>query len=388
MNQESRLLICGLRRAVASADTSVSVDVDWRKFYTLAKSHGITALVWSGLEKEPAVQESMPEPWKQQFSADFLRCIFRDSQFEHVKGKIREGLRAAQVPHIFLKGSRLKNDYPVPALRTMCDMDILVNTADYDAIDQVAEGIGGKSYYGDGNHHNFEFPGGVAIEFHPNLVHPGMILGTEMNPGWQYARQDEQTKLWEMTPEGLYLHTLVHLAEHFAGGGVGVRFVLDIWILRHRSEAQPDRVFVEKELKRMSLLDFAQKIEALAEWWFGDGQSSPLLEELGEYILTSGSHGKSNRAMLNAVSLSKGGSRASALLQKAFYPRQELETRYPWCEGKPWLLPAAWCARAWGAVTKRGHLIQRWSEGTGQVSKEEVALQREKMARFGIQRKK
>ena len=293
----------------------------------------------------------------------------------------------ANVPHMFLKGSRLKYHYPVPALRTMCDMDILVNTADYDTITRVAESVGGKSYYGDGNHHNFEFPGDVAVEFHPNLVHPGLLVGTEMNPGWQYGAKKEDTSTVVMTPEGMYLHTMAHLAGHFVEGGVGVRFVLDIWILRNRCE-QPDRTVVEKELKAMSLLDFAQKIEALAEFWFGEGEFSPLLEELAEYILTSGSHGRSNRAMLNAVSLSKGGSRASALFHKIFYPRRELETRYPWCEGKPWLLPAAWFARAWGAVTKRRHLIRRWSEGTGQVTKEEAAQQREKMARFGIKRKK
>lgn len=387
MLQESRLLISALRRSVTGNGEIVVADVDWERVYALSRVHSITALAWEGMQKDPAVQEAMPEEVKKRFSADYLRTVFEDTQFEYIKKNLRESLLKAGIPHVFLKGSRLKYDYPVPALRTMCDMDILVNTADYDAITEIAVGMGGKSYYGDGNHHNFGFPAKVAVEFHPNLVHPGTLLGTELNPGWQYAVKNEETGAYEMTPEGMYLHTLGHLAEHFMSGGVGIRFVLDIWVLRNRSKPA-DWAFVEKELDRMSLLEFAQKIEALAEYWFGTGEQTPLMEELAEYIITSGSHGRSKRSMLNAVSLSQGGNRASALWHKIFYPKRELETRYPWAEGKPWLLPAAWCARAWGAVTKRGHLVKKWAKGTGEVSREEAENQRAKMERFGIKRKK
>lgn len=382
MERESRLLVDALRRAVTGTGTPVPDQVDMERFYKLTCAHQVTALAWEGIKDLP----NLPEELKKRFSATYFQAIFLDSQYEYTKQNLHERLQQANVDHVFLKGSRLKYDYPTPALRTMCDLDILVHTHDYDAITQVAVALGGESYYGDGNHHNFKFPGNVAVEFHPNLVHPGTIVGTQLNPGWQYAVKDD-TGAWEMTPEGMYLHTMAHLAEHFVHGGVGVRFILDIWILRNRSKPA-DRAFVEKELARSSLLEFARKIEALAEMWFGQGENTPLLEELGEYIMTSGLHGLSKRAMLNAVSLSQGGNRASALFHKVFYPRRELETRYPWVEGKPLLLPIAWCARAWGAVTKRGHLIRKWSEGTAQVSKEETQQQREKMERFGIHRRK
>jgi len=48
------------------------------------------------------------------------------------------------------------------------------------------------------------------------------------------------------------------------------------------------------------------------------------------------------------------------------------------------LLPAAWFARAWGAVTKRGNLIQEWGKGVGSVGREEARQQRELLRRFGI----
>lgn len=256
--------------------------------------------------------------------------------------------------------------------------------ADFDRLANVAKTLGGKAVTGDGNHRNYLFPGKVAVEFHPNLLHHATPIGTGINPGWQYAKKNSPTCSWELTEEGFYLNTICHLANHFVAGGVGVRFVLDVWVNRYLRKPEANRAFVEAELTRFGLLEFTQKIEQLADGWFGDAPMTPLLEELGEYILTSGSHGTTDRAMLNALSLSPGGNRFSALMKKAFYPRAELEDRFPWCKGKPLLLPAAWCARAYNAVTQHGSIIVNWSKGTGKISKTEVIENQKMLRSFGI----
>ena len=385
MNRESELLIGALRRAVAGKTEPLNLDVDWQALLKLAQMHMLLPLLYDGLRKDLADWEAVPEKAQKLLHQSFLQAVYRDAQMENIGQKLREKLTEAEVPHIFLKGAVLKQDYPVPALRTMCDIDILVHTADYSKIDAAAEALGGQLGHGDGNHRNYSFPGNVTVEFHPNMIHHDVPVGTQINPGWQYADPEDPHKL---TQEGFYLNTLCHLANHFVAGGVGVRFVLDVWVNRHLRKPEADRNIVENELERFGLLDFAEKIEALAEYWFGDGDSTPLLEELGEYILTSGSHGHTDRAILNAVSLSAGGTRTSALMGKVFYSRAEMEDRFPWCKGKPWLLPAAWCARAFRAVTRHGTHILTWSKGTGKVTDEAAAAQKEKLERFGIRRDK
>ena len=380
MKHASALMLGALAQAVAGKPFSMPESVDWQQLLRLSQAHSVEPLVYYGLQRAELLQ-AVPETCRQHLLAAFHRAVFRDSQFDHIREKLTRQLTDAGVRHVFLKGACLKYDYPVPALRTMCDLDVLVHTRDYPAIDRVAQNLGGQPGDGDGNHRIFRFPGGVTVEFHPNLLHHSIPVGAGINPGWQYARENAN----ELTPEGFYLNTLCHLASHFVSGGVGVRFVLDVWVNRHLRSPDMDRAFVEAELKRLRLLEFARNIEALAECWFGEGQTTPLLEELGQYILTSGSHGQPERAMRNALALSPGKSRSSALLKKAFYPRQELEDRFPWCKGKPWLLPAAWCTRAYRAVTRRGHLIARWSKGTARISKEEIAEQARQLARFGIQ---
>ena len=382
MTPEQQLLINAVKASVTGTTMSLQTAPDWSAFLKLAYIHNLLPLACDGLQKTPDIWQQVPADAQDALTGAYMQAIFRDTQIEYAKQQLQTALTQAEIAHIFLKGAVLKYDYPEPALRTMSDMDLLVYAEDFDRIAEVAKSLGGKAVSGDGNHRNYSFPGRVAVEFHPNLLHHASAIGTGINPGWQYAK-DTDTVSKELTEEGIYLNTICHLAHHFVNGGVGVRFVLDVWVSRHLRKNQPDRAFVEAELARFGLLDFAHNIEQLAEVWFGDLLTTPLLEELGEYILTSGSHGTEEQAMLNAMSLS-GGSRASALWKKAFYPRAELEDRFPWCKGKPLLLPAAWCCRAYLAITQHGHIIAKWSKDTGKISKEQVTENQKKLNRFGI----
>ena len=384
MTPEQQLLIDTVKAAVTGATFSMKAEPDWLSFYALARKHGLLPLAYDGLQKTPILWQQLPQDVQNGLHAAYMQAIYRDTQAERLKQQLQTALQRACIPHIFLKGAVLKYDYPEPALRTMSDLDILVYAKDFDAIAVVANELGGKAVKSDGNHRNYLFPGKVAVEFHPNLLHHATPVGTGINPGWQYAKDMQDSFSKELTEEGIYLNTICHLASHFVDGGVGVRFVLDVWVSRHLRKTQPDRAFVEAELTRFGLLDFAKKIEQLADAWFGDAPMTPLLEELAEYILTSGSHGTTEQAMINALSLSPGGSRTSTLWKKAFYPKAELEDRYPWCKGNPLLLPAAWFARAYNAITRHGNYIIKWSTDTGKISKTEVIENREKLRRFGI----
>lgn len=373
MKNEYDFLVGVLAHAVAGKPLKMPETVDWQAFLQLAKFHKVEALAYQGLQGV-----GIPEHVAKLLLGAFRTAIFWDAQMEYRKPVLESALTEAKLPHIFLKGSVLKYSYPIPALRTMCDIDVLVRAEDYPALDAVMQSVGGKVTYSDGNHRNYHFPEGVKVECHPNLVHHAVPVGTGINPGWQYA--DGNT----LTPEGVYLNTLCHLADHFVSGGVGVRFVLDVWVNRYLRKPQMDRAFVESELERIGLLEFTHKIEQLADTWFGNQPMTPLLEELGEYILTSGSYGTTDRAILNAVSLSPGRNRTSTLLKKAFYPKADLEDRFPWCKGKAWLLPAAWCCRAFKAVTTNGKLIVKWSKDSGKISKAQADENMKKLNRFGI----
>lgn len=380
MTKEQNLMIDALSVAVTGAQKALQTEgMDWAKLQRLARSHSVEPLLCEGLQKAGA-WDQVPQDLQNILNGAYMKAIYRDAQLEYTKGLLQEELEKAQVPHIFLKGIVLKNDYPIPALRTMSDMDLLIREEDYEKIDAVARKLEGEQDFGDGNHKNYVFPGKVLAEFHPNFLHHASRVSTLINPGWQYAQQTDDR--WFLTEEGLYLFHICHMADHFTGSGMGVRFVLDTWVLQHLRKNQPDRAKVEAELERFDLLEFTRNMESLAETWFSGAETTPLMEELGEYVLANGVFGNLSQSALNEVSLA--GNKRKALLRRVFYPRAEMESRYPWCKGKPLLLPAAWFARVFTALRlHRGH-IRKWSKGAGQASQDEITAQKEKLARFGI----
>lgn len=385
MTQESNLLIGALRRAVSGNEEPLSLQVDWDKFMVLAQRHSLLPLMYDGLSQNSSDWAQVPQHVQNVLQKAFFNAIYQDAQMEYLQVQLQNALKDAGVPHIFLKGTVLKHNYPVPALRTMGDIDILVYTKDYPVIDRVAQELGGKYDPADGNHRNYGFPSGVSVEFHPNLLHHDKPVGTQINPGWQYARQNTECCAMELTEEGFYLNTLCHLASHFVAGGVGVRFVLDVWVNRNLRKQPMDRAFVETELARFGLLEFAHNIENLAEAWFGEGAMTPVLEEIGEYILASGSYGTQQQNILNTMSFA--GGRNGALLKKVFSSREDMEGRFTWCKGKPFLLPVAWCIRAYREVTqKAGHLLH-WYKGSADITKEQIQNQQAMFRRVGILQK-
>lgn len=379
MSQQNTLiaLLCS---AVTGEPVQLPKTVNWKNLLAQIRFHHVEAMAYHVLKPISEV----PEDIYNALSVAHKEQLFQDAQQDYAASLIREALTEAQVSHILLRGALLKHDYPSPDMRSMADLDYLVHIGDYPTIKVAMEAAGGRHIHTDGGHYSFTLPPQVAVEFHPNLIYTASPVGTAINPGWQYARPDSGPYALELTEEGFCLNMLCHLAYHFAKGGTGVRSVLDVWVYRHRHNPQPDMAFVRRELERAGLLDFTERIEALSEAWFGSGTMTPELEELGACILASGTYGTRSQAVLNAASFSKGGTGHSALLGRMFYPRQELENRFPWTQGRPWLLPAAWCLRAAKAVTRHGGHIQSWSRAAGALSTEEIDSQRARLERFGL----
>ena len=138
MDRQQALLITALRCAVTGASPELPNEVDWGQLLRLARAHNVEGLVYEGLKSQ-----TLPEEVKTYLSGATGRAIFQDVQQSYVYSQLCKTLLDAQIPHIFLKGSVLKHDYPIPALRTMSDMDVLVRSEDYAALEQASTSLGG-----------------------------------------------------------------------------------------------------------------------------------------------------------------------------------------------------------------------------------------------------
>ena len=379
MQAEYAVLLSMVRSQMNGTPFVLPEDVDMDQLVRFATAHSLEPFVYAALE-----DKALPEELADRLFGAYHNAIFRDTQFDFVRQQVSQVLSKEGIEHVFMRGICLKEDYPMPSLRTMSDVDVLVRAEDLPKIRHAMASTNAAACYGDGNHRNFIFPQNIEVEFHPMLLHCSAPVGTAINPGWQYVPKGQPGFCHVMTEEGFYLNVMSHFASHFFTNGAGIRFVLDIWVCRNRRKVAIDRAFVEQELQRLGLLDFAQKVEKLGQVWFSGEPMQPELEEIEAYICSSSLHGLKDRGHLNALCFAPGGNSFSALWGKAFYPKGDLENRFDWLQGRPWLKPVAWMVRAWIALTRRLPAIRQWHAGTKQYSKAQIQQQQEKLARFGV----
>lgn len=364
-----------LRSHLRQEPISLPESPDWEGIAALASMHSLQAMVWHTVKDV----SDIPEAVRKKLRAGFHATVFAEAQQTWLARQISKSFQERGIDYVLLRGSCLKESYPVPSLRTMSDIDVLVRMEDYEAIHACMTDMGAEQALQDDNHRNYRCSGAL-VEFHPNLLRHTDPGGQVLNPGWQFVRQDAPHVL---NPEGEYLYTLCHLAHHFMGGGTGVRSVADVWVSLTARPA-PDRAWLEQTLAHCGLLSFVHNMEDLARAWFADGEMTPLLEELGAYILTCGTYGREDRAYLSNAAIS--GGKWAGLRKKLFPGRAVLEDTCPWSKGKPLLLPAAWCARLWRKSTAGGGAaMKRWGSSAMQVDKEAVESHSEMFRRFGLE---
>ena len=153
-----------------------------------------------------------------------------------------------------------------------------------------------------------------------------------------------------MNPEDTFVFLFAHFAKHYRDGGIGCRYVLDLWVyLRANPELCMDRVM--ESLEELKLDRFYRNISRLMAVWFEGEQSDDLSEYLTEFIFSSGSWGSMEQRALATGSRymhqSDGtvGGKLRYLMGVAFPACDKLKEKYTVLKKAPWLLPAVWVVR-------------------------------------------
>jgi hypothetical protein len=161
-----------------------------------------------------------------------------------------------------------------------------------------------------------------------------------------------------MKPEAFYVSFIRHMAHHFIQGGVGIRSVADIHVLREHIGWEIDWNIVNRELTKLDLQVFAEEMVRLAKDWFGPDFRIDLDDTLGQYILSSALLGtERNAAILRIRRHQTAGSqiraKRRAILQLVFPEKKNMESRFSWLKNRSWLMPVGWLMYAYQIVRLR-----------------------------------
>lgn len=290
----------------------------------------------------------LTEDVKQLLFQSLVGYIYEDSKKEI---EIKELLETFEKNKIFcmpLKGIVTRGYYPASELRTMGDLDILYKKEQTAELRKVMENLGFE-YNGESSKHDHYRRNGLIVEMHKTLMPARSKAYNYFLKSWERAfPQNGKFYVHQMSMEDHYLYTLYHLIEHFLSGGIGIRMVLDIYILSRQLKI--DWCYIRKELATLGIEEFSDHILHLANVWFADADYSNDDLELEEYIVNGGVYGREENLIRNTEILYK--SRIHYLLYVIFPPYKVMQSVFPWLH-IPLLLPVSWVIRFKRAWTNR-----------------------------------
>jgi len=359
MQKESCYLLKIIKYILNHQDGSIPLpdkEIDWGRMFELAKRHGVLNLVHYGVEKLPEEHRPNEDMCKILQKHAMKNVVVSVNQIEAEK-EIMKAFENEGIYALAVKGICTKQYYPQPDMRSMGDIDILYQSSQDKKIKKVMVELEyGKSLEGRKHDSYFRAPY-IGVEMHRELLAVDSKYHSYYNNIWNRVSVKHGCQyIHEMRIEDEYIYMMIHLVDHFINGGIGIRFVMDVYVYNRMEHI--DWNYVESELQKLGLLTFYKKISALALQWFVmncmENEEAEELEELATYIIANGVFGSSENGA--AVSVSKSG--RFVFLMKTLFPNLDnMKSMYPWLAKWPMLLPCGWVLRgAKSLLYRRGNI--------------------------------
>ncbi len=294
-----------------------TAGIDLDKIRTLAKSHSMRSVVFEFIKKQYGADSEMYAACERQNDLIAYGHIVRQKEFEAVSAQLKK----EQIRYMPLKGILLAELYPNASLREMSDIDILVDRGNMSSVRKLMTERG-YSFEHKGHHDVYRKEPGICFEIHETVLDKQRDTGLDrfFADPWSLAESDGIE--YRLTRENEYIYLMTHLYGHFHQGGIGVRTVLDVYLYEKKHKLDFDRI--NRVFEEHGLAKFVNNIRTLSETWFSGAKPEPLTEELGEYIMTSGTYGKISRLNkdLFDTDISKAKNISNMLKRKLFLSKR------------------------------------------------------------------
>lgn len=139
MKREDQILIDLLADFVNGQSPGALPEVSLDALYQTACKHNVTGVVAEMLHP---FLENAEEPAVRKLQESHMATVFRSVLLKEEVKLFSARMEEEKIPYAFFKGYELRELYPVPELRTMGDVDVLVRDEDLERTAEVLCGLG------------------------------------------------------------------------------------------------------------------------------------------------------------------------------------------------------------------------------------------------------
>ena len=327
----------------------------WQDLFQESMLQSVSALVFSNIQRE-WLPNDIAATWEE----NAYQIMMNNMQVDADHAKLHNILLSAKIPYVILKGNVSASYYPDPMLRSMGDVDFLINKTDVGKVDLLLRKNG---FIPQPSIHECEraYHKGMSVwELHweVNGIPSGEVGGRIREYLSDIIEKAQPAELMSgeyqsPTPFHHGLVMLLHVARHMTTGGIGLRHLCDWAVFAERIGDEFPELFEEK-LKAVGLWRFAQLLTQLSvrylgsspEKWMGEPEDE-LLNALKDDVFASGNFGAKDRNRADEAkfitSRKKGGVNDDSDLKQAILSANEIVRKH-WifADKVPILYPAGW----------------------------------------------
>lgn len=373
MNPLHQGVIALLKAAITGQPVVLPEEFDIEKAYPLLRSHGVTAMGYTG-GLQCGISKSTPA--MQKLRQDYFAAIGRSQGQMNAVAELSRVFNANGIDHMPLKGCNMKKLYPTHELRSMGDADVLIRVEQYPKIKEIMEKLGYQAVM-ESDHELVWKTDQLLLELHKRLIPSSSDdYFSYYGDGWQVAKQAEDNR-YIMSHEDAFIYLLTHFAKHYQGSGIGSRHMTDIWVYL-KACPNMDKGYLHQELTKLHLWEFYENLHRTVLAWFEDGAHDEKTEWITSVIFAGGSWGNAKNSVLsetvkgmqNTGSAQKG--KWQWFIQLVFLPMKKMRFRYPILQKCPILLPVYWVVRWLDILIHRRRNIKKNYEQLQDTSAPEI----------------
>ena len=357
MTNEQRFFVQILSDHLNGRKSEARHDLDWDALLCYANNHQVSGMLFQ--QCAAFLPESVAPILRKRHASELFYYFNREKLFK----QIADALSAAEIPFFSVKGLEVARFYPVPALRTMGDCDIVVHAPDRERAHECLMALGFENK----QRNDLEWmylKNNMLVELHAHMLYDEAANSqadqAAADSAWSHAHPTGEGSRYELDWSFHFFFLLMHLKKHLIHSGVGFRQFMDLVVVMRCCEL--DWPWIEQQLRQLDLLPYARIVFALLERWFG--VSAPLkganltevfYDEATEKVFANGIFGFSDEENQDAAQMRRLASSErprwltrGAYLAGVMFPRyrdMRYVPQYKFLDGRPWLLPAAWLYR-------------------------------------------
>lgn len=306
---------------------------DWEYIYGFACCHGISGLISYALNDF----DNIPQNVLDAFENDQNWALYKEVRHSELIKNLLEAFEKNQLFAMPLKGYWIKKLYPLPELRRMGDIDILIKSDEYTAVAEMLQSGGYEFEWESRHEYIYRHPAGLKVELHKTIVPPyNSDLYNYYGDGLRFAvKADGFEYIHKMYGKDLYVYMVAHAAKHYLNGGFGIRQICDIYVLKNKlCFSAEDMNYINTQLMEMGLNIFHSNLTAVEEKWFEEIEPDTDVSEMEEYIFKSGIYGSERHWRASAVYRNAKGHnyfpvKVKNVMRLLFPSRMSLEKLYP-----------------------------------------------------------